>query len=168
MLYTGFRRGDAVRLGRQHVRNGVITLRTEKTDEDIIIPMPEPLARSIAATRTGDLTFLVTERGLPFVKEGFGNWFGAVCRATGCPGSAHGLRKAGATRAAENGATDKQLMAFYGWRDGKMAAHYTRQADKLKLAQQAAKHIVGAQPQNADRPHLGPGLGEITEKAGKQ
>lgn len=27
----------------------------------------------------------------------------------------HGLRKAGATIAADNGATDEQLMAIFGW-----------------------------------------------------
>jgi integrase len=32
LLYTGLRRGDAVRLGRQHIRDGVATLKTEKTD----------------------------------------------------------------------------------------------------------------------------------------
>jgi integrase len=31
LLYTGLRRGDAVRLGRQHVRDGVATLQTEKS-----------------------------------------------------------------------------------------------------------------------------------------
>ncbi len=31
IAYTGLRRGDAVRLGRQHVRNGVVTIKTEKT-----------------------------------------------------------------------------------------------------------------------------------------
>jgi integrase len=31
LFYTGLRRGDAVRLGRQHVRNGIATLRTEKS-----------------------------------------------------------------------------------------------------------------------------------------
>jgi len=30
LLYTGLRRGDAVRVGRQHERDGVITIRTEK------------------------------------------------------------------------------------------------------------------------------------------
>jgi integrase len=34
LLYTGLRRGDAVRLGRQHIRHGVATLRTEKTWRD--------------------------------------------------------------------------------------------------------------------------------------
>jgi len=48
--------------------------------------------------------------------------------------SAHGLRKAGATFAAENGATDSQLKAIYGWKSAKMAAHYTRKAQQKKLA----------------------------------
>jgi integrase len=30
LLYTGLRRGDAVQLGRQHIRDGVISMRTEK------------------------------------------------------------------------------------------------------------------------------------------
>ena len=30
LLYTGLRRGDAVRFGRQHVRDGVTTIRTER------------------------------------------------------------------------------------------------------------------------------------------
>ena len=37
LLYTGLRRGDAVRLGRQHVRDGIARLRTEKTDTDVAI-----------------------------------------------------------------------------------------------------------------------------------
>jgi integrase len=34
LIYTGLRRGDAVRLGRQHVRDGVATHKTEKTDTE--------------------------------------------------------------------------------------------------------------------------------------
>jgi site-specific recombinase XerD len=30
LLYTGLRRGDAVRVGRQHVRDGIATIKTEK------------------------------------------------------------------------------------------------------------------------------------------
>ena len=44
-LYTGFRLGDAARLGRQHVRNGVITLRTEKSQGEIEIVIPLLAAR---------------------------------------------------------------------------------------------------------------------------
>ena len=159
LLYTGLRRGDAVRLGRQHVRDGVLMLRTEKTGEDVVLPILPPLARSIEATRTGDLAFIVTGRGTPFVKESFGTWFREVCNAAGVKGSAHGLRKAGATRAAENGATDRQLMALFGWKDAKMAGHYTRKADKRRLAADAAKLLTSEQPENEKRPHLGSGTG---------
>lgn len=160
LLYTGLRRGDAVKLGRQHVRDGVLTLRTEKTGEEVILPILPPLARSIEATRTGQLAFLVTERGTPFVKEGFGNWFREVCNKAGVIGSAHGLRKAGATRAAENGATDRQLMALFGWKNPKMAGHYTKAADRRRLAGDAAKLLLSEQPENEKRPHPGSGTGD--------
>ena len=76
LLYTGLRRGDAVRVGRQHERDGVITIRTEKhrkgkPGELVSIPILPPLAASIAATKTGDLTYLVTDAGQPWVKESF-------------------------------------------------------------------------------------------------
>ncbi|MFL5106793.1 MAG: tyrosine-type recombinase/integrase, partial [Xanthobacteraceae bacterium] len=166
LLYTGLRRGDAVRVGRQHDRDGVITIRTEKhrkgkPGEQVAIPILEPLAASIAATRTGDLTYLVTDAGRPWVKESFGNWFREACRAAGCPGSAHGLRKAGATRAAERGATERQLMAIFGWSTGKMAQHYTRSADRKRLAHDAAQLLLpAAQAENEQIPHLGSGAGD--------
>jgi integrase len=70
-------------------------------------------------------------------KESFGNWFRDACKAAGVPGSAHGLRKAGATRAANNGATVAQLEAIFGWSGGGMASLYTRQADRTRLAKEA-------------------------------
>jgi integrase len=168
LLYTGLRRGDAVRVGLQHVRDGVITIRTEKhrrgkPGEQVAIPILGPLAESIAATRTGDLTYLVTEGGTPWVKESFGNWFREACRLAGCPGSAHGLRKAGATRAAERGASERQLMAIFGWSTGKMAQHYTRSADRIRLARDAAEFLLPKQPENKNRPHLAPGEGLIAK-----
>jgi integrase len=120
-------------------------------------PVLPILAATIAACKTGDLTYLVTERGTPFVKESFGNWFREACREAGCPGSAHGLRKAGATRAAENGATVNQLMALFGWKTEKMALLYTRKADRKRLAAMAAPLLLQAQTSNI--PHLGSGAG---------
>jgi integrase len=90
MLYLGVRRGDAVTLGRQHVRDGVIRFVPLKTRRKkmhaIETPILPELAKIIEAGPTGDLTFLITE------------WL-PQC-------SAHGLRKAGATIMAERGATD--------------------------------------------------------------
>jgi integrase len=165
LLYTGLRRGDAVRVGLQHVRDGVITIRTEKhrrgkPGEQVSIPILSPLVASITATKTGDLTYLVTEAGQPWVKESFGNWFRESCRAAGCPGSAHGLRKAGATRAADRGASERQLMAIFGWSTGKMAQHYTRSADRARLARDAAELLLPkARSKNEKRPYPGSGAG---------
>jgi hypothetical protein len=46
-----------------------------------------------------------------FGLESFGNEFREACRAAGAPGSAHGVRKIAATRAAENGAAVAELAA---------------------------------------------------------
>jgi integrase len=167
LLYTGLARGDVVRLGKQHVSGGVVTFRMEKNRGDgyVYPPLLPVLAETIAASKTGDLTFLVTDKGLPFVKEGFGNWFRDACRAAGCPGSAHGLRKAGATRAAENGATINQLMALFGWKTEKMALLYTRKADRKRLA--AAAGPLLARNENKTALTLGSGEGENGDLVGK-
>lgn len=90
------------------------------------------------------MTFLVNAFGRGFTEAGFGNWFRKQCDAAKLHGlSAHGCRKAGAVLAAERGATENQLMAMFGWRSGKQAAHYTRSADQKRLAA-GAMHMLGA------------------------
>jgi integrase len=69
--------------------------------------------------------------------ESFSNWFKDACKAAGVPGSAHGLRKAAATRAANNGATVAQLEAIFGWSNDRMASLYTKTADRTRLAREA-------------------------------
>lgn len=136
-LYTGLRRGDIARLGPEHVHDDIITIRAEKTGNDIVIPILPELAAIIAASRTGSEVYLSGGRGKRMTKESLGNWFKAACKAANVPGSAHGLRKAGATRAANNGATVAQLEAIFGWSGGNMAALYTRKADRARLAREA-------------------------------
>jgi len=143
LLYTGLRRGDAAQLGPQHVKDGIITFTTAKTGEVVIIPVLPPLQASLDALPTKAATFITGGSGKPFSKEGFGNWFGGVCsRTAGVKGTAHGLRKAGATRAANNGATEAELEAIFGWRGGRMASLYTRQADRGRLAMKAATKLL--------------------------
>jgi hypothetical protein len=47
------------------------------------------------------------------------------------------VRKAGATRAADNGATVHELEAIFGWQGGGMAALYTKTADRKRASQRA-------------------------------
>ena len=142
-LYTGLRKGDAARLGRQHFGNGLIRLRTEKTRTPVVIPVLPALQFIIDATKTGDLALIAQANGRPMTKESFGNWFRDACKAAGVPGAAHGLRKAGATRAAEAGATERELMAIFGWTDGKQAVAYTRAASVEALSRAGTAKLMG-------------------------
>ena len=138
LLYTGLRRGDAVVVGRPHVKGGVIRIKTAKTGEQVAIVICADLAATLEAGPCGDLTFITGEKGLPRVKEAFGDWFRTACQAAGVEKSAHGLRKAAATRDANDGYTEAELEAKYGWRGGRMASHYTRSANREKLSIAAA------------------------------
>jgi integrase len=142
LLYTGLRRGDAVRLGRQHVRDGIATIQTEKTGTEVSIPILPILAATLRVGPCGDLAFIAGASGQPLTKESFGNEFRKACRAAGVQHSAHGLRKIAATRAANNGATVAELEAIFGWTGGRMASLYTRAADRRRLARRAMHKLV--------------------------
>jgi len=101
------------------------------------------------------MTYLETQYGKPFTVNGFGGWFRSRCDEAGLPQyTAHGLRKAGSTIAAENGATDRQLMALFDWTSEKQANVYTAAADKKRLATEAARLIAGDQTQNKNCPTI--------------
>jgi integrase len=139
LLYTGLRRGDATRLGRQHVRDGIATLRTEKSQDEVTVTIPilPVLAKTLKAGPTGDLAFICGDKGDALTKESFGNFFRAACRAAGVNKSAHGVRKIAATTAANNGATVAQLEAIFGWQGGQMASLYTKTANRRRLSVEA-------------------------------
>ena len=61
-LYTGQRRGDLVRMGRQHIRNGDIEVRQEKTRTVLVIPMHANLVAVLEATASEHLMLLTTIR----------------------------------------------------------------------------------------------------------
>jgi integrase len=144
LLFTGARRSDVVRLGPPMAQDGWLRWTVAKTKRPIEIPILPQLQAVVDATPlTGLGTWLVTQYGKPFTVAGFGNWFRDRCNEAGllhC--SAHGLRKAGATIAAENGATDRQLMAIFGWETAKQVTRYTRKADRKRLAQEAMHLLV--------------------------
>jgi integrase len=143
LLYTGGRRGDAHRIGRQHVRNGVATFRTEKTDTMVSLPILPVLRITLDAGPCGDLTFVAGARGGPLTKESFGNAFSEAARQAGVKKSAHGVRKIAATRCAENGATVHELNALFGWSGTTMAMLYTQAAERRRLALGAADKLQG-------------------------
>ncbi|WP_205119495.1 tyrosine-type recombinase/integrase [Paramagnetospirillum kuznetsovii] len=147
LLYTGVRRSDVVRLGPQMERGSKIIWTEAKGLKHLAkqreLPILPQLRAILDSSPSGHLAYLVTEFGKPFTANGFGNWFRKRCNEAGLPHcSAHGLRKAGATAAAENGATEHQLMAIYGWESPKQAALYTRKANRKRLAASAMHLLV--------------------------
>lgn len=141
MLYTGLRISDAIRLGPQHIKDGRINIKAQKTKIDVSIPVLPPLAKSIAAANISSLLFLTNRKGKAWDRQNASAWFVKQCVDANIKGTAHGLRKAGATLAAENGATPHELAAMYGWASTKMAEVYTRKADKQRLAERAANKL---------------------------
>lgn len=138
LVNTGLRRSDVVRLGRQHVKDGVATIKAQKTNVVLYIPIAPALQTAIEAGPTGDLTYIVTAHGRPMVKEGFGNWFRGACTAAGIEKSAHGLRKLAATVLANTSGSELELQALFGWQTNTQSATYTKEANKRQLALQAA------------------------------
>jgi integrase len=134
---TGLRRGDAVRIGPAHVRDGVIRLSTEKTSTPVAVPVTDALADAIAAGPIGE-TFIVGARGQPIVKEAFTNMFRKWATAAGVNKSPHGVRKHAATADAHDGYSDAELSAKFGWEGRKMAALYTQAASRERLSLAAA------------------------------
>jgi len=152
-LYTGGRISDVARFGKQMVRDGMLAFvefkGRERNPKDREIPVLAVLREAIdaaaaAGVTTGNLTFLVTEAGHPFSIKGLGNKMRQWCDEAELPQcSAHGLRKVGATRAADNGATAHQLMAIFGWQTLKEAERYTKESDRKRHVREAMHLIAG-------------------------
>jgi integrase len=141
LLFAGTRRQDMVDLGMRNCRGSkpnvlgdwirYVPKKTAKTNPLLSQKPLLPILKQIiedSADVLGELAFLETEYDKPFTPAGFGNWFRDRCDEAGLPHcTAHGLKKAGATIAAENGATTRQLMAEV----------YTRAAEQKRLAGEA-------------------------------
>ena len=161
LVYTGVRRSDVVRLGRQHTRQGEITITTEKSRNsgrpvEVTISVLPPLAASINAAPTGDMTYLVTSKRTAFKKTSFGNWFKKACKAAKVPGSSHGLRKLAAVRMAENGATEAELNAVFGWTEGSdESATYVKKASRKKLGKAGIVKMLPQTPPQTSKKKAG-------------
>ena len=144
-LYTGQRRSDVIRMGRQHVRNGVLTVRQDKTGVTLAIPVHADLQAILDATPSEHMTFLVTRSGRPFGGSTFSEQFRAWCDAAGLPKacSVHGLRKAACRRLAEAGCSANEIAAISGHVTLKEVQRYTKAADQARMARNAMARTSG-------------------------
>jgi integrase len=142
LLYTGQRRGDVVRMGRQHLRDGALYVRQGKTGVELAIPVHQILASIIARTPRENLAFITTRLGQPFKPNSFSKWFRKQCDAAGLPHcSAHGLRKAQARRLAEAGCSVHEIAAITGHASLREVQRYTVAVDQKRLASSAMAKV---------------------------
>lgn len=174
-LLTGQRISDVAKLGKQHIRKPehvAEPLRKihpgrwlaftqhknrKRAPVSLVIPMLPMLEDVIALSSCGALTFIETEFGKPHSTKGLGNWFADRCIEADVPGRAHGLRKAGATIAAERGATPHQLMSIFGWKTLEQAELYTK-AVRQQLMAGGSMHLIGFDQTGNERDPLGAGV----------
>ena len=143
-LYTGQRCSDVWQMGWQHVRGNKIAVRQQKTNTPLLIPIVSALAQALETVPRTNLTFLLTQRGVPFCSAGgLSNWFSKRCREAGLPKccSMHGLRKLAATRLANEGCSEREIMAITGHRSVKEVSRYIEARDQARLAEQAMAMI---------------------------
>lgn len=154
LLYTGQRRSDVVSFGYHMVRDGWLSFTQVKGKKRkpvrLQLPILPVLDDVIAATPGVGATWITSEYGEPYTAESFGNWFRDRCVEAGVPGRAHGLRKAAASRLAELGCSDREIMAITGHTTSKEVDRYTRAARQKVLAGRAMKKVA----ESAAKPRL--------------
>ena len=147
-LGTGAARQDVARMGSANLRDGAVSYMRGKTGGRVELPLallPE-LARELAQHPARRAVFVTRSDGKPYSVAGFGNTFRDWIAAAGLPAecSLHGLRKHGATRLAERGATEWQIMSFLGHESPNEARRYVAKANRVTMVADALRLLPGA------------------------
>jgi integrase len=134
-IYTLQRRGDVVVMGRQHIRDGWLHVKQQKTGKALALPVRPELQATIDATPCGPLTLLVTKTGKNYSPNDFSEQFRAWCDDAGLPPRCtfHGLRKAGCCRLADAGCSAIEIAAWSG-QSLREVERYTKATDQKRLA----------------------------------
>lgn len=134
-LNTGMARQDLARAGWQHVKEGRIAYKRGKTSVAADLPILRELAAELQYVPNDRLLFITHDNSeRPYSVPSLGNWFRDKCIEAGVPGRLHGLRKAGAVRLANAGATDWEVASYLAHADTKQASTYTKKANRSRLA----------------------------------
>lgn len=151
-LNTGMARQDLASAGWQHVKDGRIAYRRGKTSVAADLPILSELAKELRHVPTDRLLFITQDNSdRAYTVPSLGNWFRDRCIEAGVPGRLHGLRKAGAVRLADAGASDWEVASYLAHTDTKQAATYTKKANRSRLADSGFAKMNGNNLSN----HLG-------------
>ncbi|KZL18356.1 Tyrosine recombinase XerC [Pseudovibrio sp. Ad37] len=150
--FTGLRISDVSRLGPKHIYTDqetglqhfkIAPMKNENNTATVIdMPVLPPLAAAIKDMDSQN-TFIETTWGKQYSIKGLGNRFSSWSDQAGLPHcSAHGIRKADAVIAAEQGATAHELLSMFGWEKLSTAEIYTKKANTKKLSQTGSSKLL--------------------------
>jgi integrase len=140
MLWTGQRRGDAIRLGPNDILEGRVGLIISKTGKGLKLSLAPQLQSAINAVSAipGAKSFLINSHGKPYTNPGFGNKMREWCDEAGLPKcTAHGLRKAMMRRLAELNMPNRTMKSVSGHSGDDEVSTYTESANQMQLADEA-------------------------------
>ena len=154
-LELAARRSDICLLGRQHVRNGRLEYRQQKTGARVSIEISPELQAAINSYRVpnGQLTFLATSFGQTRSFKSLSNTFADWRAEAGLPQECvlHGLRKAHCRILAEAGCSVHEIAAHSGHKTLAEVERYTRAAEQVLLADRASEKMREAMAQRSAR-----------------
>jgi integrase len=143
LLYTGQRVGDAAKMTRGDVSDGLIHVVQQKTGAELWVPIHPELQRAMKALPAKGLTLVGDANGRPLKRAALSALMRSAIREAGLPTRcvAHGLRKASMRRLAEADGTANQIASISGHKTLKEVERYTKAADQLKLARAAMNKL---------------------------
>lgn len=145
-MFTGLRKGDVLALTKAAIRDGKIWRRTNKTGQEVSIPIHPDLAHLLAtAPRHDAITIAATTKGTPWTESGFNSSFiksMANLKRAGKIGEGltfHGLRHTVGTLLIEAGYDIDTVRRWLGQKTLAMAIHYSETADTSNRMSQMIK-----------------------------
>lgn len=141
-IHTGQRQADLLSMTWHQYNGAEIEVRQQKTDETVWIPAHAALKAALGAIPRNAVNILVSKNGQPWKRYHFSRLFRKATADAGVEGYVfHGLRKSAAVRLAEAGCPPDEIKAITGHKTNRMVEHYTKDADRKRLARAAVARL---------------------------
>lgn len=138
ILYTGQRAGDIRHMVRGHIKNGWVSVKQQKTDARVDIPLADTLATALDAwlPKHDHLNLIPAPKGKAYLDDGFSKYMRKAYNAAGLPAdfNSHGGRYAAATRLRELGLSWEEIGSITGHDTAQMVRKYSERKRAAALA----------------------------------